>query len=91
MTSKDFPQLEKIEESMQHVILKDEDYAKKYCYKIPYINKSLFLSICNLYGYPITMIRQLQYTDKMYRDVYYIYLSHLHFDVERHCQRLALF
>jgi len=89
--SKDFPQLSIMAKSAQYEILYDENSAIQYCHKIPYINIRLFLSICKLYGYPLTVICQLQYTDKMYRDAYYIYLSHLHFDVERHCQRLALF
>lgn len=89
--SKDFPQLSMISDSTQYDILYDETSVTQYCREIPYINVQLFLSICKLYEYPITVIRQLQYTDKMYRDAYYIYLSHLHFDITRHCQRLALF
>lgn len=89
--SRDFPQLNMIANSAQYEVLSDENDAMEYCHKIPYINVQLFLSICKLYGYPITVICQLQYTDKMYRDAYYIYLSHLHFDVGRHCQRVALF
>lgn len=87
----EFPQLRTMEDSIQFEILKNEDMAVAYCNKLPYINVQLFLNICRLYGYPISVICQLQYTDKMYRDAYYIYLSHLHFDIERHCQRLALF
>lgn len=90
-TSGDFPQLDMIADSIQYEILIDEESVTGYCNKLPYINIKLFLSICKLYGFPITVICQLQYTDKMYRDAYYIYLSHLHFDVGRHCQRLALF
>ena len=37
------------------------------------------------------MIWEQHYIDKMYRDAYYVYLSHLHFDIERYCQRLAVF
>lgn len=89
--SKNFPQLNVIANSTQYEILNDEGDAREYCHKIPYINIQVFLSICKLYGYPITVVCELRYIDKMYRDVYYIYLSHLHFDVERYCQRLALF
>lgn len=91
IVSENFPQLNMIADSIQYEILCDENKAIKYCDKIPYINKQLFVSICKLYDYPITVICQLQYIDKMYRDAYYIYLSHLHFDIGRHCQRLALF
>ncbi len=89
--SRNFPQLNMIADSIEYGILSDESSVIEYCDKIPYINIQIFSSICKLYGYPITVICQLQYTDKMYRDAYYIYLSHLHFDVERHCQRVALF
>lgn len=89
--SGNFHQLNVIADSIQYEILNDEDSVIVYCDKVPYIDKQLFLSICKLYGYPLTVICQLQYADKMYRDAYYIYLSHLHFDVGRHCQRLALF
>lgn len=87
----DFPQLSMIKDSVQYKILNDDKDAIEFCRKIPYINIQLFLRICKLYDYPITVICQLQYIDKMYRDAYYIYLSHLHFDIGRHCQRLALF
>ncbi|MEZ3485348.1 MAG: hypothetical protein K1W22_01775 [Lachnospiraceae bacterium] len=89
--SRDIPQWNMIADSIQYKVLSDENSAEDYCNKIPYINIQLFLRICKLYEYPITVICQLRYTDKMYRDAYYIYLSHLHFDVGRHCQRLALF
>lgn len=89
--SDNFPQLNMIENNIKYEILNDDSNVMEYCKKTPYINMSLFLSICKLYGYPITVICQLKYTDRMYRDAYYIYLSHLHFDVGRHCQRLALF
>lgn len=86
-----FLQLSMIADNIQYEILSDENGVIKYCDKIPYINIQLFLSICKLYGYPMTVICQSQYIDKMYRDAYCICLSHLHFDVGRHCQRLALF
>ncbi len=89
--SREFPQLNEITDSIQYDVLDDENDIIQLCEKVPYINQQSFSGICKLYGYPITVISQMQYTDKMYRDAYYIYLSHLHFDIERHCQRLALF
>lgn len=84
-------QLKEVEEYIKREIIIDENGAKELCQKIKYINRQMFLNVCNLYGYPLTVIYELKYTDKMYRDAYYIYLSHLHFDIDRHCQRLALF
>lgn len=78
-------------QNIQFEILVNEESAKAYGATIPYVNIDTFLKICGLYGYPLTIVRELQYTDKMYRDAYYVYLSHLHFDIGRHCERLALF
>lgn len=89
--SKDFPQLSLLADSIQYKILYHETDVVEYCSEIPYINIQMFLSICKLYGYPLTALCELQYIDKMYRDAYYIYLSHLHFDIGRQCQRIALF
>lgn len=83
--------LDKISARITYKVLKNEDDILNYCHEIPYINVQTFLNICKLYKFPITVICQKQYIDKMYRDAYYIYLSHLHFDMERNCQRLALF
>ena len=73
-----------------HVIEKRED-VNKISEKSDSLDVRLLGDICDCYGYPITIIQEMQYTDKMYRDAYYTYLSHLHFDISRHCQRLALF
>lgn len=87
----EFPQLQEIGESIKFYILDSDEAVSRFCANLPYISSQSFFSICRLYGYPISVIRQLKYTDKMYRDAYYIYLSHLHFDIGRHCERLALF
>ena len=87
----EYPQLNAIQDCIQHFIIHNAEQAKEFCNNVPYIEVNLFVRICDLYGYPMTIIHQLQYTDKMYRDAYYVYLSHLHFDIDRHCQRLALF
>lgn len=83
--------LELVNDSIQYHVLRYEADIIDFCSRTEYINEQFIKAVCGLYGYPITIIRQLQYTDKMYRDAYYIYLSHLHFDIGRHCQRLALF
>lgn len=73
-----------------HIIHKREK-LDEICKESIALDKESIGDICDLYGYPITIIQELQYTDKMYRDAYYVYLSHLHFDVPRNCQRLSLF
>ena len=47
--------------------------------------------ICKQYQYPISIVYEKRYVDKLYRDIYYHYYSEMHFDVSRQCQRLALF
>ncbi len=82
---------EELKGNLEFAVLNSDEDAKVFCENIPYINPRIFQSICELYGYPISVVRQYKYVDKMYRDAYYIYLSHLHFEMKRICERLALF
>lgn len=86
-----FPELNEIEDSIRHIVLHDEKETEAFCRETIYLNQELFTDICVLYGFPLTIIWERHYIDKMYRDAYYVYLSHLHFDIERYCQRLAVF
>lgn len=86
-----FPELNEINNSIRHIILYDEEETAIFCKETIYLNQELFTDICMLYGYPLTVIWEQHYIDKMYRDAYYAYLSHLHFDIERYCQRLGIF
>ncbi len=82
---------EKIKDKIRFEILKNEQDTHAFCEKVPFLNEETFRFICAEYGYPISIVREFKYIDKLYRDAYYIYLSHLHFDMERFCERLALF
>lgn len=86
-----FPELNEINDSIRHIILHNQEETAVFCKETIYLNQELFTDICMLYGYPLTVIWEQHYIDKMYRDAYYVYLSHLHFDIERYCQRLAVF
>ena len=57
-----YSQLEQIKNEIQCDIVVDEESARQCCSNIPYINTLSFLEICEMYGYPITVIRQLKYT-----------------------------
>lgn len=83
--------LEKLNDCISYHVIHSREQLEKLCTQNPFIDRQSLGDICDLYGYPITVIQELQYTDKMYRDAYYVYLSHLHFDISRHCQRLSLF
>lgn len=78
-------------DDLQFCVIRDEDGIKKLSQIAEYLNREKFSDICKLYGYPLTVVVQLRYVDKMYRDAYYIYLAHLHFDMKRDCKRLSLF
>ena len=78
-------------DSLKHYVITSRENVKKINDSKRIIDLQTLENICDLYGYPITIIHELQYTDIVYRDAYYVYFSHLHFDVSRHCQRLALF
>lgn len=48
-------------------------------------------SICKLIGYPLTVVREENYVDKVYRDSYYSYFAGKYLGISRNCQRLSLF
>lgn len=90
--------------NLRHVFtLYSEADVDKLCYtpkskgensQFPYIENldgNALKKICKQYGYPITIVHEKRYVDKLYRDIYYHYYSEMHFDVSRQCQRLALF
>lgn len=79
------------DKNIKFCIITSDDDAKELYDEITYLPQNTFLDICHLYEYPLSIISQKNYTDKLYRDAYYHYFSHLHFDMERQCQRLALF
>lgn len=80
-----------LSDSLRHDVIRDKSGIKAIHDAFPELDDELFGDICDLYGYPITVIHELSYTDKMYRDAYYTYYSRLHFDMPRECHRLALF
>ena len=57
--------LDKISARITHKVLENEEAILNYCHEIPYINVQTFLNICKLYEFPITVICQKQYIDKM--------------------------
>ena len=80
-----------VSRNLRHYIIRNESDIKRMYGEYPIFDCQLLKDVIELYGYPITIILELQYIDKMYRDAYYVYYSHLHFDISRNCQRLALF
>ena len=47
--------------------------------------------IISLIEFPITLVLENYYVDKVYRDIYYNYFSGKHFKYDRNCKRLSLF
>ncbi|WP_412253262.1 hypothetical protein [Blautia sp.] len=73
-----------------YVLDKISDIAELYK-KIPYINRSVIYSLFNELTFPMTIVHDKYYVDRVYRDAYYTYFSNKHFEMPRNCQRLALF
>lgn len=53
--------------------------------------KKKLRSIISQMGFPITVIEERVYVDKIYRDIYYSVLSGKYFDYSRDCCRLSFF
>ena len=73
--------------------LTKENFEEK-CRGIQNLDTAVFKDICKRYGFPdcaFTLIVEKNYTDKLYRDIYYNYYSTMHFEVPRVCQRLLIF
>ncbi|MDU1229910.1 MULTISPECIES: hypothetical protein [Clostridium] len=48
-------------------------------------------TICNQIKFPLTIILEDYYIDKVYRDTFFLYFSQKHFNCEKHCKRLTFF
>lgn len=72
-------------------ILENHQDIKTWCDLIPYISKGAMCAIFNELSFPLTIIHDRNYVDRVYRDAYYSYFSNKHFDMPRNCQRLAIF
>ena len=71
-------------------ILENHQDIKTWCDLIPYISKGAMCAIFNELSFPLTIIHDRNYVDRVYRDAYYSYFSNKHFDMPRNCQRLAI-
>lgn len=47
--------------------------------------------IFELMKYPLTILVEENYIDKVFRDSYYAFYSHKHFDIPRECKRITFF
>ena len=73
-----------------HILEKYED-VEELCRLVKYLNKGAMYAIFKEITFPVTVIHDKYYVDRVYRDAYYSYFSNKHFDMPRNCQRLALF
>lgn len=53
--------------------------------------ESWMKSLFNTLRFPITIVYENSYVDKLFRDTYYTYFSSKHFEISRTCERLTLF
>ena len=54
-------------------------------------NESWMKLLFNILKFPITIVYEKFYVDKLFRDTYYTYFSSKHFEIDRTCGRLVLF
>ncbi len=52
---------------------------------------SLAPKLSQIIEYPVSIVHEKYYIEKVYRDSYYSFFSSKHFTIERHCQRFTLF
>lgn len=76
------------------LIVLTESNSEEFFRDNSWLDKHRFLEICKLYAYPkepMTIVIEDYYVDAAYRDIYYTYLSKIHFDCRRQCRRIFLF
>lgn len=73
-----------------HVLEKTKDIAEL-CKIVPYLNRSAIYAVFRELTFPVTIVHDKYYVDRVYRDAYYAYFSNKHFEMPRNCQRLAFF
>ena len=73
-----------------HILEKYHDVGEL-CDIVQYLSKGAMCTIFNELSFPVTVILEKYYVDRVYRDAYYSYFSNKHFDMPRNCQRLAMF
>lgn len=53
--------------------------------------KNKLNKILDMIGYPVTVVCEFYYVDKVFRDSYYNYFGAKHLKIERNCKRLSFF
>lgn len=55
------------------------------------LDKECLLNIINKMSFPLSIVFESCYVDKLYRDTYYLYYSSKHSNYDRNCHRLSFF
>lgn len=76
---------------IQIIVLENLSDMKEFQKLIPASRKSWMKALFLNLKFPITVVYEQTYVDKLYRDTYYTYFSSKHFDISRSCARLTLF
>ncbi len=72
-------------------VLEKLEEIDELCKNVKFLNIDFMKNILSNVDFPITVLIDNDYVDKVYRDSYYIYLSSKHFNYGRNCKRLSLF
>ena len=71
--------------------LKTIEETNKLCDEVKFLNREFINKILSNVNFPVTVLIDSTYVDKVYRDSFYIYLSSKHFNYDRNCKRLSIF
>lgn len=83
-----------IDEMSSIIFVESNNDIDDLCINIKEDNKSFkrkIKEILDMIGYPMTIVCEYYYVDKVFRDSYYNYFSSKHLEIGRNCKRLSFF
>ncbi|MCM1268459.1 MAG: C39 family peptidase [Bacteroidales bacterium] len=76
---------------IQIVILESKEDINELQKMTVIFNKMWMETLFSVLQFPITIVYEQSYVDKLFRDSYYTYFSSKHFEMDRTCERITLF
>lgn len=83
-----------IDEMSKIIFVESSNDIDELCINIDENNNSFknkIKDILAIIGYPLTIVCEYNYVDKVFRDSYYNYFSSKHLEIEKNCKRLSFF
>ncbi len=76
---------------IQVITLENQSDIKEFQKVVPAARENWMKLLFATLQFPLTIVCEKTYVDKLYRDTYYTYFSSKHFEISRNCERLTLF